>query len=162
MSFMPSSRLFSSPLPTPTPTLALSLLPSSLAKYDHYVARRPFRRSCCNCCPSIPCLPSICPRSVSTGRGGAGNIRAASRTRAAEFDEGEVAARENSRERSRDRGHTGGRGGAGNFRSQSRDPKARIAEQAEIKELSEAEKAAVSHRAEVEAHEVKSYGRGGA
>jgi hypothetical protein len=63
---------------------------------------------------------------MSTGRGGAGNIRAQSRTREVEkLEHDEAEAREHSRERSRERGLVGGRGGAGNFRSASKDPAAR-------------------------------------
>lgn len=77
---------------------------------------------------------------VSTGRGGAGNIRAASRTRGPEeTSEGELEAREKSRERSRERGHAAGRGGAGNFRSASRDPAARIREEEEGQQMARAE-----------------------
>ena len=73
---------------------------------------------------------------VSTGRGGAGNIRASSKTRGPnDVSDNEAEARERSRERSRDRGHAAGRGGAGNFRSASKDPGARIRE---VKEEEEA------------------------
>ena len=77
---------------------------------------------------------------VSTGRGGAGNLRAASRTRAADAVEpSEDELRERSRERSRERGLVGGRGGAGNFRSASKQPADRIREQREEEEAEQAE-----------------------
>lgn len=78
--------------------------------------------------------------TVSTGRGGAGNIRASSQSRAPnDPDSGEEEARERSRERSRDRGHGSGRGGAGNFRSASKNPESRLAEEKIIEEDAELE-----------------------
>lgn len=80
--------------------------------------------------------------AVSTGRGGAGNIRASSKTRAPDAVEpGAEEARERSRERSRERGFgvVGGRGGAGNFRSASRAPEDRIKEEREQEEAKEQE-----------------------
>lgn len=102
---------------------------------------------------------------VSTGRGGAGNIRASSQSRARdEPDSGEEEARERSRERSMDRGHNSGRGGAGNFRSVSKNPDDRLRERKIIEEDAEAENAAHERRVAEEAktkHQ-HSYGRGGA
>lgn len=80
--------------------------------------------------------------AVSTGRGGAGNIRASSKTRAPDAVEpGADEARERSRERSRERGFgvVGGRGGAGNFRSASRAPEERIREEKEQEDAKEQE-----------------------
>lgn len=100
---------------------------------------------------------------VSTGRGGAGNIRAASQSRARDDpDSGEEEARERSRERSRERGHGSGRGGAGNFRSASKNPESRLAEEKIIEEDAEAEKQAHAKRLAEENKHAHSYGRGGA
>jgi len=102
---------------------------------------------------------------VSTGRGGAGNIRASSKTRAPDTVEpGAEEARERSRERSRERGFgvVGGRGGAGNFRSASRAPEDRIKEEREHEEAKEQERIAHEKRAVGDANHLKSHGRGGA
>jgi len=100
---------------------------------------------------------------VSTGRGGAGNLRAASRTRAADAAEpSEEELRERSRERSRERGLVGGRGGAGNFRSPSKQPADRIRERIEEEEIAKEERAAQEKRAAEEVKHYHSHGRGGA
>lgn len=83
--------------------------------------------------------PSVSPVVVSTGRGGAGNIRASSESRAPNDPDSGDEARERSRERSRERGHGSGRGGAGNFRSASKNPEARIKEQQAEEENAETE-----------------------
>jgi len=101
---------------------------------------------------------------VSTGRGGAGNIRPLSQSRARDndTDEGEVEARARSKERSRERGALGGRGGAGNFRSASRTVEERAKDDEEARMAAEEERLAQEKWSTEDATHVHSYGRGGA
>lgn len=97
-------------------------------------------RSCNQFMLTLIPLFSLSKYTVSTGRGGAGNIRASSQSRARDDpDSGEEEARERSRERSKDRGHGSGRGGAGNFRSASKNPEDRLKESKIIEEDTVAE-----------------------
>jgi len=100
---------------------------------------------------------------VSTGRGGAGNMRASSRSRGGdEFDASEAEARARSRERSSERGALGGRGGAGNYRSASKSVEERARDNEQARKAEEEERIAQEKRMAEESTHHHSYGRGGA